>query len=358
VLSDVVTVELSEAGSAPSLSFSVVDVSGGTISTSITASEPGTFYLVVVSTNDAPSIAQVKAGQDHTGGAATFSDDIVLAGSGSETSSAFVAPAGTYYAFAVLDGASGDSDVAAGGAVSSAVPALSAAEVASNGTTLTVTFNAALDGANDTSPSDWTVYVDGTPVTLSTMAIDTFTIAAKIRRIQDASDVHIVSGHGANDSHIRLYSSGNMLLRIEDTAGAVLINDANFVLGGFGTGFAVNDEISILLAVDPAGTYACYVNGVLETSGTCSANNGTVELPHQINTNINGVATYEQNVFAVWWGDGYNDTYSDFFDGSDDPTADMTSGANIGAATCYFAQAGNAAAWNALAGTTGTITDA
>ena len=75
----------------------------------------GTFYWVLTTSATPPSIAQVKAGQDHLGLAApdSGSQTVIAAGVQSDSASGLT-PSTTYYPYFVHTNTGADSDVLAG----------------------------------------------------------------------------------------------------------------------------------------------------------------------------------------------------------------------------------------------------
>lgn len=72
----------------------------------------GTLYAVITTSNTQPSVAQIKAGQDHTGAAAVWADDVAVASTGAKTLDATgLSATTTYYAHLVqTDAASNNSN--------------------------------------------------------------------------------------------------------------------------------------------------------------------------------------------------------------------------------------------------------
>jgi hypothetical protein len=99
---------------APVLSSPVGTATGATTATvgATTDEGNGTLYVVVTTSATQPSIAQIKAGNDHTGSAAVFDDSQTVTSTGAKTFSATGLTASTtYYAHLVhTDAASNDSN--------------------------------------------------------------------------------------------------------------------------------------------------------------------------------------------------------------------------------------------------------
>lgn len=117
---------------APILSspdFVAADHNSGTAS--VTTDEAnGTLYTVVTTSATSPSVAQVKAGQDHTGSAAAFDGSQAVSATGNQNVSVTgLSPSTTYYPhFVHTDAATNDSTVAtdATGDTTSAAPDVTA----------------------------------------------------------------------------------------------------------------------------------------------------------------------------------------------------------------------------------------
>lgn len=104
--------------SAPTLS-SPADVSTSSTSGAgsvTTDTGSGTLYYVLSSSATAPSAAQIKAGNDHTGSAAVASGSQAVSATGNQTTPTItgLAPSTTYYLHFVQNAAGGDSNVASG----------------------------------------------------------------------------------------------------------------------------------------------------------------------------------------------------------------------------------------------------
>jgi len=74
----------------------------------------GTFYWVLTTSATPPSIAQVKAGQDHLGAAADSGSKTVTAAGSQNDSATGLASSTTYYPYFVHTNTGVDSDVLAG----------------------------------------------------------------------------------------------------------------------------------------------------------------------------------------------------------------------------------------------------
>lgn len=100
VMYSIVT-ELKESSGAgtPTLSSPTATVISDTEATVgvTTDKDNGTLYCVVTTSSTAPSEAQVKAGQDHTGSAAVFDDSQAISSTGAKTFNATGLTAGTTY---------------------------------------------------------------------------------------------------------------------------------------------------------------------------------------------------------------------------------------------------------------------
>ena len=131
---------------APTLSNPVDTASGSTAATgSVDTDEAnGTLYWVVTTSNTAPSKAQVKAGQDHTGSAATDDGSQSVSGTGTQTlspaPSGLTASTSYYIHFMHEDAAANQSDVSSGDGFTTAAadvtaPTLSSPTDAADGST-------------------------------------------------------------------------------------------------------------------------------------------------------------------------------------------------------------------------------
>lgn len=100
---------------APVLSSPDVDAITETTATAhVTTSEGnGTLYIVITNNTTAPSAAQIKAGQDHLGAAATFADDVAVASAGVKSFNVTGLTAATQYWFYAIqsDAALNDSNI-------------------------------------------------------------------------------------------------------------------------------------------------------------------------------------------------------------------------------------------------------
>jgi hypothetical protein len=100
---------------APVLSSPVGTATGSTTATvgATTDEGNGTLYVVVTTSATAPSAAQIKAGQDHTGSAAVFDDSQVITTTGAKTFSATGLTASTAYRAHLIhtDAAANDSNI-------------------------------------------------------------------------------------------------------------------------------------------------------------------------------------------------------------------------------------------------------
>jgi hypothetical protein len=100
---------------APVLSSPVGTTTGATTATvgATTDEGNGTLYVVVTTSATAPSAAQIKAGQDHTGSAAVFDDSQAVSSTGAKTFSATGLTASTAYRAHLIhtDAAANDSNI-------------------------------------------------------------------------------------------------------------------------------------------------------------------------------------------------------------------------------------------------------
>lgn len=144
----------------------------------------GTLYAVVTSSATQPSIAQIKAGQDHTGAAAAWSGSQAVTSTGAKTFDAIgLTPATTYYAhFVHTDAAANDSNRVSSAGFSTYQRSLPASDVSSGAWSSSL--GGALAAAIDEVTADDADYIS----TLTTA--DQCTVA-----LQSASDPSTSAGH-------------------------------------------------------------------------------------------------------------------------------------------------------------------
>lgn len=128
---------------APVLSSPVGTATGPSTATvgATTDEGNGTLYVVVTTSATQPSVAQIKAGQNHTGAAAAFASSVTVTSTGAKTFSATgLTPSTGYYAHLVhTDAASNDSNrVTSSLFTTNALPGLTSNPIKNNtGTLLT-----------------------------------------------------------------------------------------------------------------------------------------------------------------------------------------------------------------------------
>ena len=192
---------------------------------------------------------------------------------------------------------------------------------------------------------------------------ESWTIAGKMRvpAVLDADDYMLANGF---DAYLRSNDEGNMTIRLEDNTGVTTVSNTNF-----GSTSAA-DEIAFVLASTQTGAKLRIAIGGGAPSTVINASFSTsnpLMVPFLLGAlNTGGALGSAYDVDVVWTvaGSGTGsyvdpDTHwDDFFDGSSNPTTAMRTGGAINSVSPSFAQGGNAAAWNALSGMTGAVTDA
>jgi len=149
---------------APILSSASGTATGTTTADlSVTTDEGnGTLYTVVTGSATEPTATQIKAGQDHTGSAATFADDQVITTTGAKSFSATgLTAAATYYAhFMHEDAATNQSTVARSSSFTTDA-SFTAQSTSFNGTTSQLrSTSLSLSGAQEGTFAIW-LYYDG-----------------------------------------------------------------------------------------------------------------------------------------------------------------------------------------------------
>lgn len=321
----------------------VVDSSSydaGVVTMGVTeASGAATVYWALVANPSAPTAAQVEAG---TGGGILEAGSFVVE-DGANTDVISVTDVTGDELHLVLKDASGNS---------TGDPSLA------NNTIITGVSIAAAKTFVAFNTSTWEYMPDdGGPTT----SPDGFTMAMKVKIPSPLSAVHYIAAYGF-DSYIRVNADGSMSVRAKDKNGTII--SAYYVTSA---GFAPADaEVAFLWSVSStgaklqmavgAGTPALHVNQTYSDSGF------DVEPPRLINAILDsGTASGAIKVDVAWMANTYMDpatNWSDFFDAANDPKEAMRSGSTIGGVTPAFAEGGDAAAWNALTGMTGTVADA
>jgi hypothetical protein len=181
-------------------------------------------------------------------------------------------------------------------------------------------------------------------------ATQAFTGAFKYRRTSTGVSL-IMSSEGANNSRIRASSGtfSNLTLSAEETSGS----PHNYTAS---VSQQVGDVVAVAFAVED-GNQKLMIDGTLVASGTDAIANNFKQLS-LINSSTS--AGSDQNDFdligPIFYANEYIDVetyWSSFFDGSNDPVFSSTV---EGVAADFFVDE-DAAGWNALGGTSGTVTD-
>lgn len=325
---------------APTLSSPTDAANGATASTGSVSTDEGngTLYWVVTTSATAPSAAQVKAGQDNGGSAATDSGSQAVSGTGVQTLSP--APSGltastSYTTHFMHEDSSGNQ---------------SAVSSASGFTTASAVNWVWPNGAYSTAA--YTSLADATSLVVA--------FATRNRGARAGSTIPAVVGT-STDTRILINSSGSVEVRLENSAGTVIDT-----LSSGTTLSADNDIISVLLIVNAGGidngagatgdTVQLWVNGV-KTDSYTTGSFGNPKWPR--NFQSSGSALYgdgDDSEYAMLWVGEYASGmgWSDFFDGSNLPQPSI--GTVEGQAADFY-EAGNAASWNAAMTLTGTFQD-
>jgi len=160
----------------------------------------------------------------------------------------------------------------------------------------------------------------------------------------------------ALDSYITTSgSTGVLRCRVEDTGAVRLVDNVDGT-----TEFTVGTDISIVMSATTTA-FKVVANGTTEISETYTTANN-IDIPQYVNArNSSADDGSNQHYFGVWAADSPIDAetyYSTFFDGGGVWQSGPFGGGSVGGVTPDFIETGNAAAWNALTGVVGTITDA
>lgn len=164
---------------APVLTAPVATATSATTATigATTDEANGTLYAVITTSSTQPSVAQIKAGQNHLGASATWSSSQAVSSTGAKTFSVTGLTAGTmYYTYKVqADAANNDSNVVASGFAAYDVSAASVTPVTQN-----VALNAtgSFVYTLDVVPATVTPTVNNVALTLSTSVPTTAVVPA------------------------------------------------------------------------------------------------------------------------------------------------------------------------------------
>ena len=285
LVTDGIRATLDGGGSAPTLTAPTGVATGTTTATigATTDTASGTIYGVVTTSATAPSIAQIAAGQDHTGATAAASGNTgTLTTSGTKTINVTGLTASTTYrAHLYHDDASGDSAVVTSAAFITDVtsPSLSA-QTASSAAPLTC------QGSVSTNEGNGTLYAVVTasataPSAAQVRAGQDHTGAAALRVISQA-----VSGTGTQSIASGSVTAGTRYMHFmhEDAAGnrSAVVSSASFVVAAtFSiTTDALEDETGAVLAsVTLTRAYAIRLSDhTLVASWASPATNGSGQL--------------------------------------------------------------------------------
>ncbi|WP_334128293.1 putative Ig domain-containing protein [Sneathiella sp.] len=229
------------------------------------------------------------------------------------------------------------------------------------GVTVTATNSA---GSDTTDPFNITVDAAAPPVSINDVHFDSstwyaftppaasknLTVALKIRRTSTA-ETTLMSSEGANNSRLRFASgaSSSLYTIMEETSGS----PHTYTSAG---GYAKNAELAIVVSVTD-GTQKVMINGALAASGTDSyaANLKMLSLINSLTAAGSGQSEFDI-IGPLFLASAYIDAeanWGSFFDANNDPIFGST--VESVAADVFIDE--DAAGWNALPGTTGTVTD-
>lgn len=169
----------------------------------------GTMYAVVTASATQPSVAQIKAGQNHAGAAAAWAGSLAISSTGAKTLSATgLSPTSTYYAHVVhTDAATNDSNRVSSSAFTTYQRMSPSSDVSAGAWTSSL--GGALNAAIDEAAAD-----DADYVTTSTAA-DQFVVG-----LQAGSDPGVSTGHLVR---YRIRGDGTSGIRVELMQGATVI---------------------------------------------------------------------------------------------------------------------------------------
>lgn len=169
----------------------------------------GTMYAVVTASATQPSVAQIKAGQDHTGAAAAWAGNLAITSAGAKSLNATgLAPVTAYYAHLVhTDAATNDSNRVSSSAFTTYQRIVPASDVSAG--TWTSSLGGALNAAIDETTIDDADY------------INTETVADEcVVGLQSASDPATSTGHLVR---YRLRGDGSSAIQVSLMQGAAVI---------------------------------------------------------------------------------------------------------------------------------------
>jgi len=326
---------VADIGPAPVLTDVVFD--DETDMFSFNSDQSGTGYLILDS-GSTPSKDQMEAGEGVDDEAADSVATPFAVTEGANTGSLDVSavPSGANNIYAMVKNAEGTRSEVAGVAVTvdNAAPSLSYVRFSSP---------SYFDGSAEGIPNSWP---------------GGFTLAIKAR-VQDPLTTEAYLIANSFDTYISVNESGNLEVRAEDTAGNRFINTLSAV-----TGIVAGDELAILLAGDAAGNslrVAVNEGAPITLYDDVEALAYDLVLPFAINSiSSSGIAQSTIDMGSIWLAiDNLNAVafWDDFFDGSNNPTAAMLSGAAINSVSPIFEESGDAEAWNARTGMSGTVVD-
>lgn len=263
---------------SPAMAVQSAPANGAAVITNVTASDQAANGVVnlsyMIDTDSAvsgvltrsatpPTTAQILAGQDHTGTAASsiFTDNWIISGSDTLPDISNNLTFDTYYVH-VLPSGGADSDVATsnGFILETVLPMVSSASVNAAGTSLTITMSEAVSGAAVTG--NWIVSGTSASATSVTAISDTTTITLTLSPA-------VANG----DTVLLAYSGGN----ITDAVSNAL---ANF------TGLAVTNNVSSASSLD-----VTYVSQVVAPEVDATAYN--------CDGMAIGVAAADRDIYAV-----------------------------------------------------------
>lgn len=181
-------------------------------------------------------------------------------------------------------------------------------------------------------------------------------IAGRFKRTaaDGAGDTYFLSsGNATGDSYLDSRDSGDDIgLKAESGSGGVIMS-----YGG-APSMASGAAVSFFIRIK-SGASELVTDGTTRYTNTVAGYPSIKNIARYLNSSDGANPSLGfQLVGGLWVSEasgGYDAlTYSDFFDGSNDP---IFNSATINGIAASFFENGNAAAWNALSGITGTVTD-